>query len=70
MPSAEESICCKEVQATQFHMQETDVNCVTKLEAFRVHLHPSILETVFKMNKKNWKKNNTPKEPGRKLSNK
>ena len=36
-------------------MQETDVDCITELEVFRVHLHPSILETFFKM-KKNWKK--------------
>ena len=51
MPSAEESICCKEIQATQIRMQETDVDCITELEVFRVHLHPSILETFFKMNK-------------------
>ena len=53
MPLAEESICCREVQVTEIYMQETEVDCITELEVFRVHLHSSILKMHLKMNKKN-----------------
>ena len=53
MPSEKESLCCKEIPAAKEHL-EGDVakSCITQLEEFKVHLHPSILETFFKMNKK------------------
>ena len=51
MPSAEECIRYRKLQVKQIHiMQHTDVDCIPELETFRVHLHPSILETFFKMN--------------------
>ena len=70
MATAEECICCCEVSADQ-HISslQKEVDCLTECQQFQMHVNPGILETFFKTNKKNWKKNNIPKGPGRKLSN-
>ena len=75
METADECICCWEVPQAFTYIEKNaeedhGATCITALQSFKAHLHPSVLQTFFKTNKKNWKKNNVPAGPGKRLSNK
>lgn len=69
MPLTAECLCCNELPQSSDLLESTEHSCLTELDDYQAHIHPAVLETFFKMNRKNWKRNNKPHGPGRILSN-
>ena len=70
MTNQNERVCCREIQQIMKLLGNGGSTCITEHDDFLLHIHPSILETFFKVNRKNWNNNNQPHGPGRRLSNK
>ena len=72
MATSNECVCCTELHDGVCTNKGAIGNCITNPDEYRAHIHPAVVETFFKMNRKKRKKNknNKPFEgPGRQLSN-